>query len=152
LLESLKQWFEETLGKLSRKSDTTKANRYALGRWEAVMRFCDDGHLEIDNAAERSLRAVVLGRKNYLFHGSDAGGERAAAIYGLIGTAKLNASTRKRTCARCSRVSPITPSTASRNCCHRTSQRNSPETQAAPHSQLHHVKMACNPRLHSFGR
>jgi transposase len=49
LLESLKQWFEETLGKLSRKSDTTKANRYALGRWEAVMRFCDDGHLEIDN-------------------------------------------------------------------------------------------------------
>jgi transposase len=90
LLESLKQWFEETLGKLSRKSDTTKANRYALGRWEAVMRFCDDGHLEIDNAAERSLRAVVLGRMNYLFHGSDAGGERAAAIYGLIGTAKLN--------------------------------------------------------------
>src|SRR5260370_969740 len=88
---SLKQWFEETLGKLSTKSDATKAIRYALGRWEALMRFCDDGHLEIDNnAAERSLRAVVLGRKNYLFHGSDAGGERAAAIYGLIGTAKLN--------------------------------------------------------------
>ena len=65
LLESLKQWFEETLGKLSKKSDTTRAIRYALGRWEAVMRFCDDGHLEIDNsAAERSLRAVVLGR-NY---------------------------------------------------------------------------------------
>jgi transposase len=56
-----------------------------------LMRFCDDGHLEIDNnAAERSLRGVVLGRKNYLFCGSDAGGERAAAIYGLIGTAKLN--------------------------------------------------------------
>jgi transposase len=91
LLESLKQWFEQTLGKLSRKSDTTKAIRYALGRWEALLRFCDDGHLEIDNnAAERSLRAVVLGRKNYLFHGSDAGGERAAAIYGLIGSAKLN--------------------------------------------------------------
>ena len=53
--------------------------------------YCDDGHLEIDNnAAERSLRAVVLGRKNYLFAGSDAGGERAAALYGLIGTAKLN--------------------------------------------------------------
>jgi transposase len=91
LLESLKQWFEETLGKLSTKSDTTRAIRYALGRWDALMRFCDDGHLEIDNsAAERSLRAVVLGRKNYLFHGSDAGGERAAAIYGLIGSAKLN--------------------------------------------------------------
>src|ERR1700756_533719 len=91
LLESLKQWFEETLGKLSTKSDTTKAIRYAQGCWDALMRFCDDGHLEIDNnAAERSLRTVVLGRKNYLFCGSDAGGERAAAIYGLIGTAKLN--------------------------------------------------------------
>jgi transposase len=87
----MKQWMEDTLGKLSRKSDTTKAIGYALGRWDALMRFCDDGHLEIDNnAAERSLRAVVLGRKNYLFAGSDAGGERAAAIYGLIGTAKLN--------------------------------------------------------------
>jgi transposase len=63
----------------------------ALGRWDALMRFCDDGHLEIDNnAAERSLRAVVLGRKNYLFAGSDVGGERAAAIYSLIGAAKLN--------------------------------------------------------------
>lgn len=91
LLESMKSWFEETLGKLSRKSDTTKAIHYALGHWDALMRFCDDGHLEIDNnAAERSLRAVVLGRKNYLFAGSDAGGQRAAALYGLIGTAKLN--------------------------------------------------------------
>jgi hypothetical protein len=91
LLESMKQWFEETLGKLSRKSDTTKAINYALGHWDALLRFCDDGHLEIDNnAAERSLRAVVLGRKNYLFAGSDAGGQRAAALYGLIGTTKLN--------------------------------------------------------------
>jgi transposase len=55
------------------------------------VRYCDDGRLEIDNnAAERSLRAVVLGRKNYLFNGSDAGGERAAAIYSLISSAKLN--------------------------------------------------------------
>src|SRR5215470_6398284 len=66
LLESMKQWMEEILGKLSRKSDTTKAIRYALGRWDALMRYCDDGHLEIDNnAAERSLRAVVLGRKKF---------------------------------------------------------------------------------------
>jgi len=91
LLESLKQWFEETLGKLSKKSDTTRAIHYSLDRWEALTRYCDDGHLEIDNnAAERSLRAVVLGKKNYLFCGSDAGGEPAAAIYSLIGTAKLN--------------------------------------------------------------
>ena len=56
-----------------------------------MIRYRDDGRIEIDNnAAERSLRAVALGRKNYLFCGSDAGGERAAAIYGLIGTAKLN--------------------------------------------------------------
>src|SRR5258705_11848846 len=55
------------------------------------MRYCDDGHVEIDNnAAERSLRAVALGRKNYLFAGSDRGGENAAAIYSLVGTAKLN--------------------------------------------------------------
>jgi transposase len=91
LLESLKQWFEETLGKLSRKSDTAMAVRYALGRWEALMRFCDDGRIEIDNnAAERALRVVALGRKNFLFAGSDGGGESAAAIYSLIGTAKLN--------------------------------------------------------------
>jgi hypothetical protein len=55
------------------------------------MRYCDDGHIEIDNnAAERALRAVALGRKNYLFAGSDAGGERAAVIYSLLGSAKLN--------------------------------------------------------------
>jgi hypothetical protein len=91
LLESLRQWFEATLPKLSRKSDTTAAIRYALSRWEALVRYCDDGKIEIDNnAAERSLRAVALGRKNYLFAGSDSGGERAAAIYSLIGSAKLN--------------------------------------------------------------
>jgi transposase len=91
LLESLKQWLETTLGKLSRKSDTAMAVRYALGRWDALIRYVDDGCIEIDNnAAERALRVVALGRKNYLFAGSDAGGERAAAIYSLIGTAKLN--------------------------------------------------------------
>jgi transposase len=90
-LESLKQWLEETLGKLSRKSDTALAVRYALGRWEALLRYCDDGRLEIDNnAAERALRVVALGRKNFLFAGSDGGGESAAAMYSLIGTAKLN--------------------------------------------------------------
>ena len=65
--------------------------RYALSRWEALLRYVDDGRIEIDNnAAERALRTVALGRKNYLFAGSDAGGERAAAIYSLIGSAKLN--------------------------------------------------------------
>jgi transposase len=91
LLVSLRQWFESTLLKLSRKSETTVAIRYALSRWDALARYIEGGHIEIDNnAAERSLRGVALGRKNYLFAGSDAGGERAAAIYSLIGSAKLN--------------------------------------------------------------
>jgi hypothetical protein len=91
LLDSLRQWFEATLSKLSRKSETTVAIRYALSRWNALTRYIEDGYIEIDNnAAERSLRGVALGRKNYLFAGSDGGGERAAAIYSLIGSAKLN--------------------------------------------------------------
>jgi len=91
LLQSLHEWFEVSLTKLSRKSDTTAAIRYALTLWPALTRYCDNGRLEIDNnAAERALRAVTLGRKNYLFAGSDSGGERAAVIYSLIGTAKLN--------------------------------------------------------------
>ncbi|GAC1438296.1 MAG: IS66-like element ISEc8 family transposase [Terriglobales bacterium] len=91
LLDSLRQWFEEILSKLSRKSETTAAIRYALSRWDALTRYINDGHIEIDNnAAERSLRGVALDRKNYLFAGSDTGGERAAVIYSLIGSAKLN--------------------------------------------------------------
>ncbi len=88
---SFKGWLEGCLTRLSRKSDTTAAVKYALSLWPALVRYTDDGRLEIDNnTAERALRVVALGRKNYLFAGSDAGGERAAAIYSLIGTAKLN--------------------------------------------------------------
>jgi hypothetical protein len=91
LLESLHHWLETTLAMVSRKSEIAAAIRYALGRWRALLRYAEDGRIEIDNnAAERALRAVALGRKNYLFAGSDSGGERAAAIYSLIGTAKLN--------------------------------------------------------------
>jgi len=79
------------MAKLSRKSDVAVAIHYALERWTALLLFCGDGRVEMDNnAAERALRAVALGRKNYLFAGSDAGGERAAAIYSLLGSAKLN--------------------------------------------------------------
>jgi transposase len=91
LLESLKAWLEATRPKLSAKSELAGAIRYALARWPALARYLDDGRLDIDNnAAERALRAVALGRKNYLFAGSDEGGRRAAAIYSLIETAKLN--------------------------------------------------------------
>lgn len=91
LLESLREWLRHTLTRVSKKSELAKAIGYVLARWTALTRYCTDGRIEIDNnAAERALRVVALGRKNYLFCGSDAGGERAAAIYSLIGTAKLN--------------------------------------------------------------
>jgi transposase len=91
LLDSMQTWFKSTLSKLSRKSDVAIAIRYALDLWSALVRYCDDGNLEIDNnAAERALRAVAIGRKNYLFAGSDNGGDHAAAMYSLIGSAKLN--------------------------------------------------------------
>ena len=91
LMDDLHRWFVTTVGKLSRKSPLAIASRYALTRWTALTRYLHDGRLEIDNnAAERALRAVALGRKNFLFLGADAGGERAESIYSLIGTAKLN--------------------------------------------------------------
>jgi hypothetical protein len=91
LLDALHEWLEAKLGQLSKKSATAAAIGYALARWPALTRYCDDGLIEIDNnSAERALRAVALGRKNYLFTGSDSGGDRAAAIYSLVGTAKLN--------------------------------------------------------------
>jgi hypothetical protein len=91
VLAQLRAWLEGILTQVPRKSALAEAVRYALGRWVALTRYVDDGRLEIDNnAAERALRAVALGRKNYLFAGSDAGGERAAAIYSLVGTAALN--------------------------------------------------------------
>src|SRR5215469_18423411 len=90
-LKSLHEWLQATVTTLSRKSQLALAIRYALSHWVALTRYLDDGRLEIDNnAAERALRAVALGRKNWLFAGSDDGGERAAAIYTIIGTAKLN--------------------------------------------------------------
>jgi len=90
-MESLKQWWSDSLPTISKKSQLTTAIHYALGRWTQLLRFCSDGALEIDNnAAERALRAVALGRKNYLFAGSNNGGKCAAAIYSLLGTAKLN--------------------------------------------------------------
>jgi hypothetical protein len=76
---------------LSAKSDTTKAINYGLSRWEAFTRFVDDGRICLTNAAaEPALRGIALGRKNWTFAGSDAGGQRAAAFYTLIETCKLN--------------------------------------------------------------
>ena len=91
LLEQLQQWLAATLRTVSAKSELAGAIKYALVRWVALTRYRDDGRIEIDNnSAERSIRPLVLGRRNYLFAGSDAGGERAANIYTLIATARLN--------------------------------------------------------------
>ncbi|MGI4902232.1 MAG: IS66 family transposase [Janthinobacterium lividum] len=91
LLTSMRAWLDALLPTLSTKSALASAVQYALNRWDALNTFAQDGHAEIDNnAVERALRAVALGRKNYLFAGSESGGERAAAMYSLIGTAKLN--------------------------------------------------------------
>jgi len=91
ILDAFHVWLLDTRRQLSQKSGLASAIGYALNHWQALIRYISDGRIEIDNnAAERALRAVVLGRKNFLFAGSDAGGERAAALYSLIGSARLN--------------------------------------------------------------
>jgi transposase len=90
-LDTFKTWLIDVSTKLSQKTDLAKAIRYTLTRWNALGAYLHDGRIEIDNnAAERAIRPLALGRKNYLFAGSDSGGERAAAIYSLIETAKMN--------------------------------------------------------------
>ncbi|KWF15207.1 transposase [Burkholderia ubonensis] len=91
LLDQLHAWLSATLETLSRKSDTSRAILYALNRWEALTRYCDDGHLEIDNLpVERALRGVAVGRNNWLFAGSLRAGRRAAAVMSLVQSAKMN--------------------------------------------------------------
>ena len=91
LVADLEQWLREQRPKLSRGNDLAKAMDYMLKRWPAFTRFLDDGRICLsNNAAERALRGIALGRKSWLFAGSDRGGQRAAAIYSLIVTAKLN--------------------------------------------------------------
>jgi transposase len=90
-LDELAIWLDEQLQKIPGKSDLAGAIRYARSRWHALTRYLDDGRLEIsNNAAENQIRPAALGRKNWLFFGSDAGGMRAAAFYTLVRTARLN--------------------------------------------------------------
>jgi transposase len=91
ILAELHAWLSATQRTLSVKSPLAGAIQYTLTRWCALNRYIEDGAIEIDNnAAERAIRALVLGRRNYLFAGSDAGGETAARMYSLIGTCRLN--------------------------------------------------------------
>ncbi|ESQ82217.1 hypothetical protein ABENE_21135, partial [Asticcacaulis benevestitus DSM 16100 = ATCC BAA-896] len=91
LIDDLKPYMEAQLAKLSKGSDLAKALNYMLKRWASFTRFLDDGRVCLsNNAAERAVRGVALGRKSWLFAGSDRGGERAAAMYSLIYTCRLN--------------------------------------------------------------
>ncbi len=91
LLAQMKTRFEQTLDKISGKSSLAHATRYSLSRWDALTRYTTDGRLDIcNNAAERAIRPLAIGRKNWTFAGSDTGGDRAATIYTIIETAKLN--------------------------------------------------------------
>jgi transposase len=91
VLAELRAWLRTMHASLSAKSPLAGAIQYTLTRWAALIRYIEDGRIELDNnAAERAIRALVLGRRNYLFAGSDAGGETAARLYSLIGTCRLN--------------------------------------------------------------
>ena len=91
LLGALKTFLDTALSQISGKSSLAQAIRYATTRWPALLRFTGDGRLEMsNNAAERAIRPLSLGRKNYLFAGSDSGGRRAATVYTIIETARMN--------------------------------------------------------------
>ena len=91
LITELKKFLEKALDEISGKSTLAKAIRYSLSRWDALTRYTTDGRLEMtNNAVERAIRPLAMTRKNYLFAGSDSGGVRAAAMYTLTETAKMN--------------------------------------------------------------
>jgi transposase len=91
LLDALRDWLTAQRRRLSSKNALARAIQYALSRWEALVRYAGDGRLAIDNnVAERALRTIAITRKNFLFLGSEAGGERAAILYTVLQTAKLN--------------------------------------------------------------
>ena len=91
ILDALRDWLTAQRRRLSSKNALAKAIQYALSRWEALTRYAGDGRLAIDNnVAERALRGIAITRKNFLFLGSEAGGERAAILYTVLESAKLN--------------------------------------------------------------
>jgi len=91
LVAELETWMRQERARLSRHNDVAKAMDYMLKRWVSFTRFLDDGRICLtNNAAERALSGIALGRKAWLFAGSDRGGQRAAMMYSLIVTAKMN--------------------------------------------------------------
>lgn len=115
-VEALGIWLRERYAQLSAASQVAKAVAYSLNRWDARVRFLDDGRLcPSNNAAERALRGIAVGRHNWTFAGSDQGGRPAAAIYTLIETAKLNDVDPQAWLVECWCASPITRPRASTN-------------------------------------
>lgn len=105
LIEDFKPWLEARLLEVSKKSGLGKAIRYTLNHWEGLTRFIDDGRIEIDsNTVERSIKPIGLGKKNYLFAGSEGGAETWATLASLINTAKLHDIDPRHYLTRCSRA------------------------------------------------
>ena len=91
LLDQLRAFLDVSLSRISGKSTLAQAIRYTLTRWKALTRYVANGRLEMsNNAAERAMRSLALGRKNWMFSGSDAGGQRAACVYTIVETAKMH--------------------------------------------------------------
>jgi hypothetical protein len=91
IVGELKNWLESQLAAVSRKSTIAEAIRYGLSRWDGLVRFLEDGRIEVDsNVVERTIRPIALNRKNALFAGSDGGGKHWAILASLIETCKLN--------------------------------------------------------------
>jgi transposase len=90
ILDALCDWLTAQRRRLSAKNALAKAIQYALSRWDALTRYTSDGLAIDNNVAERALRGIAITRKNFLFLGSDAGGERAAILYTVLESAKLN--------------------------------------------------------------
>jgi len=91
IMAEFKQWLDKTVHRVARKSQLYEAIQYTLNQWSGLQTYISHGFLEIDNnAAERSMKPIALGRKNYLFVGSDKGGETASILYSILETCKLN--------------------------------------------------------------
>jgi len=125
----LEAWMRTERARLSRHAEVAKAMDYMLKRWDAFARFLGDGRICLtNNAAERSLRGVALGREAWLFAGSPRGGERAAAVRSLFVTAKLNGSTRGPGWPTCWPGSPLTRRGRGTTCCPGTGRRPAAST------------------------
>jgi hypothetical protein len=121
MVKALRVWMRAEYARVSTKSQIGKALAYMLKRWDAFARFLGDGRICLtNNAAERALRGVALGRKAWLFCGSDRGGERVAMMYALIQSANSTTSIHKPGLPMWSPASPITPTPISTRCCHGT--------------------------------